>query len=144
MNKFQFIHVTSFYPVSVSRAPMVCPCATAVAPSLRSRHDRLFTFRPPPWHGWRAVSARTSSDHGSWPGIRTSLSTQQPSRQSVRSWIITTSFIWFWFYSFFFFFLLHWLWTGALRLPDRPKKPLPLKPVERKPLESVVRYLGEI
>uniref|UniRef100_A0A3Q4H2C3 Metastasis associated 1 n=1 Tax=Neolamprologus brichardi TaxID=32507 RepID=A0A3Q4H2C3_NEOBR len=29
----------------------------------------------------------------------------------------------------------------ALRLPDRPKKPLPLKPVERKPLESVVRYL---
>lgn len=34
--------------------------------------------------------------------------------------------------------------AGALRLPDRPKKPLPLKPVERKPLESVVRYLGEI
>uniref|UniRef100_A0A8C8DPM1 Metastasis associated 1 n=1 Tax=Oryzias sinensis TaxID=183150 RepID=A0A8C8DPM1_9TELE len=31
----------------------------------------------------------------------------------------------------------------ALRLPDRPKKPLPLKPVQRKPLESVVRYLGE-
>uniref|UniRef100_A0AAQ5WZ51 Metastasis associated 1 n=1 Tax=Amphiprion ocellaris TaxID=80972 RepID=A0AAQ5WZ51_AMPOC len=29
----------------------------------------------------------------------------------------------------------------ALRLPDRPTKPLPLKPVERKPLESVVRYL---
>lgn len=29
----------------------------------------------------------------------------------------------------------------ALRLPDRPKKPVPLKPVERKPLESVVRYL---
>uniref|UniRef100_A0A8C8JEW4 Metastasis associated 1 n=1 Tax=Oncorhynchus tshawytscha TaxID=74940 RepID=A0A8C8JEW4_ONCTS len=29
----------------------------------------------------------------------------------------------------------------ALRLPDEPKKPLPLKPVERKPLESVVRYL---
>uniref|UniRef100_A0A8C7Y0Z2 Metastasis associated 1 n=1 Tax=Oryzias sinensis TaxID=183150 RepID=A0A8C7Y0Z2_9TELE len=29
----------------------------------------------------------------------------------------------------------------ALRLPDRPKKPLPLKPVQRKPLESVVRYL---
>uniref|UniRef100_A0A4W5PYT2 Metastasis associated 1 n=1 Tax=Hucho hucho TaxID=62062 RepID=A0A4W5PYT2_9TELE len=29
----------------------------------------------------------------------------------------------------------------ALRLPDKPKKPLPLKPVERKPLESVVRYL---
>ncbi|XP_076013769.1 metastasis-associated protein MTA1 isoform X2 [Genypterus blacodes] len=29
----------------------------------------------------------------------------------------------------------------ALRLPDQPKKPLPLKPVERKPLESVVRYL---
>uniref|UniRef100_A0A668AX86 Metastasis associated 1 n=1 Tax=Myripristis murdjan TaxID=586833 RepID=A0A668AX86_9TELE len=29
----------------------------------------------------------------------------------------------------------------ALRLPDWPKKPLPLKPVERKPLESVVRYL---
>ncbi|XP_049917678.1 metastasis-associated protein MTA1 isoform X4 [Epinephelus moara] len=29
----------------------------------------------------------------------------------------------------------------ALRLPDGPKKPLPLKPVERKPLESVVRYL---
>ncbi|XP_023286556.1 metastasis-associated protein MTA1 isoform X1 [Seriola lalandi dorsalis] len=29
----------------------------------------------------------------------------------------------------------------ALRLPDRPKKPLPMKPVERKPLESVVRYL---
>ncbi|XP_067335244.1 metastasis-associated protein MTA1 isoform X1 [Channa argus] len=29
----------------------------------------------------------------------------------------------------------------ALRLPDRPKKPLPLKPVDRKPLESVVRYL---
>uniref|UniRef100_A0A8D3CVZ4 Metastasis associated 1 n=1 Tax=Scophthalmus maximus TaxID=52904 RepID=A0A8D3CVZ4_SCOMX len=31
----------------------------------------------------------------------------------------------------------------ALRLPERPKKTLPLKPVERKPLESVVRYLGE-
>uniref|UniRef100_A0A673ZK72 Metastasis associated 1 n=1 Tax=Salmo trutta TaxID=8032 RepID=A0A673ZK72_SALTR len=30
----------------------------------------------------------------------------------------------------------------ALRLPDEPKKPLPLKPVDRKPLESVVRYLG--
>ncbi|PWA29825.1 hypothetical protein CCH79_00007993 [Gambusia affinis] len=30
---------------------------------------------------------------------------------------------------------------GALRLPDRPKKPSQLKPVERKPLESVVRYL---
>ncbi|KAK2826530.1 hypothetical protein Q5P01_020744 [Channa striata] len=29
----------------------------------------------------------------------------------------------------------------ALRLPDRPKKPSPLKPVDRKPLESVVRYL---
>uniref|UniRef100_A0A8P4G0P8 Metastasis associated 1 n=1 Tax=Dicentrarchus labrax TaxID=13489 RepID=A0A8P4G0P8_DICLA len=29
----------------------------------------------------------------------------------------------------------------ALRLPDGPKKPLSLKPVERKPLESVVRYL---
>uniref|UniRef100_A0A3B3CGM4 Metastasis associated 1 n=1 Tax=Oryzias melastigma TaxID=30732 RepID=A0A3B3CGM4_ORYME len=29
----------------------------------------------------------------------------------------------------------------ALRLPDRPKKPAPLKPVQRKPLESVVRYL---
>uniref|UniRef100_A0A8C7SK06 Metastasis associated 1 n=1 Tax=Oncorhynchus mykiss TaxID=8022 RepID=A0A8C7SK06_ONCMY len=29
----------------------------------------------------------------------------------------------------------------VLRLPDEPKKPLPLKPVERKPLESVVRYL---
>lgn len=29
----------------------------------------------------------------------------------------------------------------ALRLPDGPKKPLPLKPVDRKPLESVVRYL---
>uniref|UniRef100_A0A673ZFN6 Metastasis associated 1 n=1 Tax=Salmo trutta TaxID=8032 RepID=A0A673ZFN6_SALTR len=29
----------------------------------------------------------------------------------------------------------------ALRLPDEPKKPLPLKPVDRKPLESVVRYL---
>ncbi|KAM7376176.1 hypothetical protein PAMP_005921 [Pampus punctatissimus] len=29
----------------------------------------------------------------------------------------------------------------ALRLPERPKKPLPLKPMERKPLESVVRYL---
>uniref|UniRef100_A0A674EXZ8 Metastasis associated 1 n=1 Tax=Salmo trutta TaxID=8032 RepID=A0A674EXZ8_SALTR len=29
----------------------------------------------------------------------------------------------------------------ALRLPDEPKKPLPLKPVERKPLEFVVRYL---
>uniref|UniRef100_A0A3Q3LRB1 Metastasis associated 1 n=1 Tax=Labrus bergylta TaxID=56723 RepID=A0A3Q3LRB1_9LABR len=29
----------------------------------------------------------------------------------------------------------------ALRLPDGPKKPVPLKPVERKPLESVVRYL---
>ncbi|TDG99075.1 hypothetical protein EPR50_G00207100 [Perca flavescens] len=29
----------------------------------------------------------------------------------------------------------------ALRLPDGPKKPSPLKPVERKPLESVVRYL---
>lgn len=29
----------------------------------------------------------------------------------------------------------------ALRLPDLPKKPLSLKPVERKPLESVVRYL---
>uniref|UniRef100_A0A673CIL8 Metastasis-associated protein MTA1-like n=1 Tax=Sphaeramia orbicularis TaxID=375764 RepID=A0A673CIL8_9TELE len=29
----------------------------------------------------------------------------------------------------------------ALRLPDNPKKPSPLKPVERKPLESVVRYL---
>uniref|UniRef100_A0A8D3DNT0 Metastasis associated 1 n=1 Tax=Scophthalmus maximus TaxID=52904 RepID=A0A8D3DNT0_SCOMX len=29
----------------------------------------------------------------------------------------------------------------ALRLPERPKKTLPLKPVERKPLESVVRYL---
>lgn len=31
---------------------------------------------------------------------------------------------------------------GALRLPDSPKKPSPLKPVKRKPLESVVRYLG--
>uniref|UniRef100_A0A8C4F6I9 Metastasis associated 1 n=1 Tax=Dicentrarchus labrax TaxID=13489 RepID=A0A8C4F6I9_DICLA len=31
----------------------------------------------------------------------------------------------------------------ALRLPDGPKKPLSLKPVERKPLESVVRYLGK-
>uniref|UniRef100_A0A673CF27 Metastasis-associated protein MTA1-like n=1 Tax=Sphaeramia orbicularis TaxID=375764 RepID=A0A673CF27_9TELE len=31
----------------------------------------------------------------------------------------------------------------ALRLPDNPKKPSPLKPVERKPLESVVRYLGK-
>nr|XP_029531889.1 metastasis-associated protein MTA1-like [Oncorhynchus nerka] len=30
---------------------------------------------------------------------------------------------------------------SALRLPDEPKKPLPLKPVDRKPLESVVRYL---
>ncbi|XP_068194542.1 metastasis-associated protein MTA1 isoform X2 [Antennarius striatus] len=29
----------------------------------------------------------------------------------------------------------------ALRLPDGPHKPSPLKPVERKPLESVVRYL---
>lgn len=29
----------------------------------------------------------------------------------------------------------------ALRLPDGPKKPVPLKPVDRKPLESVVRYL---
>ncbi|KAL6105331.1 mta1 [Pungitius sinensis] len=29
----------------------------------------------------------------------------------------------------------------ALRGPEAPKKPLPLKPVERKPLESVVRYL---
>uniref|UniRef100_A0A8C5GUH7 Metastasis associated 1 n=1 Tax=Gouania willdenowi TaxID=441366 RepID=A0A8C5GUH7_GOUWI len=29
----------------------------------------------------------------------------------------------------------------ALRLPDRPNKPVPLKPVDRKPLESVVRYL---
>uniref|UniRef100_A0A672J9F4 Metastasis associated 1 n=1 Tax=Salarias fasciatus TaxID=181472 RepID=A0A672J9F4_SALFA len=29
----------------------------------------------------------------------------------------------------------------ALRLPDKPKKPSPLKPVDRKPLESVVRYL---
>uniref|UniRef100_A0A3P8Z1A8 Metastasis associated 1 n=1 Tax=Esox lucius TaxID=8010 RepID=A0A3P8Z1A8_ESOLU len=29
----------------------------------------------------------------------------------------------------------------ALRLPDEPKKPSPLKPVERKSLESVVRYL---
>ncbi|KAM6912351.1 LOW QUALITY PROTEIN: metastasis-associated protein MTA1 [Xenentodon cancila] len=29
----------------------------------------------------------------------------------------------------------------ALRLPDRPKNPLPVKPVERKPLESVVCYL---
>lgn len=33
--------------------------------------------------------------------------------------------------------------TGALRLPDGPKKPLPLKPVDRKPLESVVQYLGK-
>uniref|UniRef100_A0A8C7XZP4 Metastasis associated 1 n=1 Tax=Oryzias sinensis TaxID=183150 RepID=A0A8C7XZP4_9TELE len=32
----------------------------------------------------------------------------------------------------------------ALRLPDRPKKPLPLKPVQRKPLESVVRYLDPV
>ncbi|MEQ2287961.1 Metastasis-associated protein mta1, partial [Ameca splendens] len=29
----------------------------------------------------------------------------------------------------------------ALRLPDRPTKPSQMKPVERKPLESVVRYL---
>uniref|UniRef100_A0A674N1D1 Metastasis associated 1 n=1 Tax=Takifugu rubripes TaxID=31033 RepID=A0A674N1D1_TAKRU len=29
----------------------------------------------------------------------------------------------------------------ALRLPDSPKKPSPVKPVKRKPLESVVRYL---
>uniref|UniRef100_A0A8C2Z882 Metastasis associated 1 n=1 Tax=Cyclopterus lumpus TaxID=8103 RepID=A0A8C2Z882_CYCLU len=29
----------------------------------------------------------------------------------------------------------------ALRSPEGPKKPSPLKPVERKPLESVVRYL---
>lgn len=29
----------------------------------------------------------------------------------------------------------------ALRLPDGQKKPSPLKPMERKPLESVVRYL---
>nr|XP_019953784.1 PREDICTED: metastasis-associated protein MTA1 [Paralichthys olivaceus] len=29
----------------------------------------------------------------------------------------------------------------ALRVPEGPKKPSPLKPVERKPLESVVRYL---
>lgn len=34
------------------------------------------------------------------------------------------------------------LFSGALRLPDGPKKPVALKPVERKPLESVVRYLG--
>ncbi|KAG7510968.1 hypothetical protein JOB18_037045 [Solea senegalensis] len=29
----------------------------------------------------------------------------------------------------------------ALRVPDQPKKPVSLKPVDRKPLESVVRYL---
>lgn len=34
------------------------------------------------------------------------------------------------------------LFSGALRLPDGPKKPVALKPVERKPLESVVQYLG--
>lgn len=38
---------------------------------------------------------------------------------------------------------LQWVSAGALRLPDGPKKPLSLKPVERKPLESVVRYLGK-
>uniref|UniRef100_A0A8C6PI29 Metastasis associated 1 n=1 Tax=Nothobranchius furzeri TaxID=105023 RepID=A0A8C6PI29_NOTFU len=31
----------------------------------------------------------------------------------------------------------------ALRLPDKPKKTLQQKPMERKPLESVVRYLGK-
>ena len=36
-----------------------------------------------------------------------------------------------------------WFPTGALRVPEGPKKPSPLKPVERKPLESVVRYLGK-
>lgn len=33
--------------------------------------------------------------------------------------------------------------AGALRLPDSPKKPSSVKPVKRKPLEAVVRYLGE-
>lgn len=39
--------------------------------------------------------------------------------------------------------LLKIISKGALRLPDGPKKPLTQKPVKRKPLESVVRYLGK-
>ncbi len=47
------------------------------------------------------------------------------------------------YFKFLFYMFLQWIATGALRLPDGPKKPLSLKPVERKPLESVVRYLGK-
>lgn len=44
--------------------------------------------------------------------------------------------------------LVAWLlilvsFAGVVRLPDVPKKLQPLKPVVRKPLESVVRYLGK-
>lgn len=49
----------------------------------------------------------------------------------------------FLFTTFFFLFFLWWISAGALRGPEVPKKPLPLKSVERKPLESVVRYLGK-
>lgn len=35
------------------------------------------------------------------------------------------------------------MFSGAVRLPDTSKKLAALKQVERKPLESVVRYLGK-
>lgn len=124
----------------VARAPMVCPCGTAAALSSPWRPDRHFASKPRVWRGWRAVSARTSLGRGTWPGTPTSLSTQPPSRQNVTtSRSILLIFLLLFFPKLFFRLVPE----GALRLPDSPKKPSPVKPVKRKPLESVVRYLGE-
>lgn len=125
------------------RAPTACPCGTAAAPSSRWRRDRLSTCRPPAWRGWHVASAKTSSGRDFWPGTPTSLSTQWPSRQSVRD-LIPQCFCPLQMDGVFSFkVLLYWICSGALRLPDGPKKPVALKPVDRKPLESVVRYLGK-